>query len=105
MFGKSYDMGFKMNSNIILVNCIVSTINKLANILWNEPEDIISIKEQLSTHFASDYNEDYIEPALEWLIYTNWIEKRRGFFCLTVKGRNELPLFSPEMVFSKHVSA
>lgn len=92
-----------MNSNVIKVDNVICTIKRLANILWNEPEDIISIKERFLEHFGSDYNEDHIEAALEWLIYSEWVEGRRGFFCLTVKGRKELPLFSPETVYYESV--
>jgi hypothetical protein len=93
-----------MNDDFIMVDNLMSTIKKLTNILWNEPEDIISIKEKLSVNFVSDYNENCLEPALEWLIFAEWIEKRRGFFCLTTKGRKELPFFSPDAVYPEYAS-
>jgi len=91
-----------MNDNIMIDN-LMSIIKRVTNILWNEPEDIITIKENLSNNFASDYNEDYLEPALEWLISAEWVEKRRGFFCLTIKGRKELPFFLPDGVYPEYV--
>lgn len=92
IYGKGIDAMY--NINPILDKRINRKHVEIAEILWDEPNDILSIENYINNRVISDHETDPESTTLDNLlcdlVLLNWVVIKRDLYCLTPYGRKIL---------------